>query len=89
MGEGPPQWLATGALECRSGVALQPEPGAPQPNRNKNLHGPNVPSHRSGLEPVSLPPCPKAPAFWSPVLFGGRIRGIQMQIFRITPTFGK
>jgi len=54
MGEGPPQWLATGALECRSGVALQPEPGAPQPNRNKNLHGPNVPSQRSGLEPVSL-----------------------------------
>ena len=31
VGEGPPPWLATGALACRSGVALQSEPGAPQP----------------------------------------------------------
>jgi hypothetical protein len=34
MGEGPQQWLATGFLERRSAVALQAEPGAPQPKRN-------------------------------------------------------
>jgi hypothetical protein len=35
VGEGPPKWLATEALERRSCVALQPKPDAPQPSRNK------------------------------------------------------
>ncbi len=33
VGEGPPQWLATGALARRPGVALLPGPGALQPNQ--------------------------------------------------------
>ena len=34
VGEGPPQWLATGALACRPAVALLAGPGAPQPIPN-------------------------------------------------------
>ena len=37
VGEGPPQWLATGALACRPAVALLAGPGAPQPMLVKNL----------------------------------------------------
>jgi hypothetical protein len=33
----PPQWLATGALECRPAVALLAGPGAPQPNLNRKF----------------------------------------------------
>jgi hypothetical protein len=37
VGEGPPQWLATGALACRPAVALLAGPGAPQPILKENL----------------------------------------------------
>ena len=37
VGEGPPQWLATGALACRPAVALLAGLGAPQPIQNKTF----------------------------------------------------
>jgi hypothetical protein len=45
MGEGPSQWLATGALKCRPAVALLAGLGAPQPNKIKfdSGDGPDVP----------------------------------------------
>jgi hypothetical protein len=37
VGDGSPQWLATGALEHRPAVALLAGPGAPQPNLIERL----------------------------------------------------
>jgi hypothetical protein len=37
VGEGPPQWLAAGALASRPAVALLAGPGAPQPSLNENV----------------------------------------------------